>query len=262
MLARRSLKLLRGYLALTLVCVGMLFADLVQRLVIAPWVWLRPASRIRILGVWIRAMAWLTTRPFEIVGGASISSPPKVPCDPGVLILMNHQSLFDIPLVIKALECGYPRIVTRDRYRRWIPLISHMIRLYQYPIVDPSANRADAKKQLQELRSAARESRVPIAIFPEGTRTPSGEIGRFKTTGLGLILRTRPWTVYVLVSDGFWRVAKFKDFIRGLDGIRGRVELLGRFEWPDPEVDPKPFIRMLRTKMAARLAEMRETEAA
>ena len=55
--------------------------------------------------------------------------------------LMNHQSLFDIPLVVQSVVRGYPRIVTRQRYSRSIPLISHMVKLYQYPVVAPSANR-------------------------------------------------------------------------------------------------------------------------
>ena len=186
---------LRGVVALLAVTLGMVLCDLVQRLLIGPLVWLMPSSRKRILGAWMQAMAWLTSRPMVFLGGASIAVPPQVPFEPGVLIIMNHQSLLDIPMVCSSVRGGYPLIVTRKRYRHWIPLISHMIRLYQYPVVDPTANRRDALGMTDELSEVARTAEVPVAIFPEGTRTRDGDIGRFKKAGLRRILQVRAWRI-------------------------------------------------------------------
>ena len=92
-------------------------------------------------------MAYFGTAPLRSVGGASLQFPPQVvPCAPGKLILMNHQSVIDILLVVKSVAYGYPRIVTRARYGRFIPLISHLVRLYQYPTVDPTANPREVLK--------------------------------------------------------------------------------------------------------------------
>jgi len=235
----------------------MVLCDLVQRLLIGPLVWLMPSSRKRVLGAWMQAMAWLTSRPMVFLGGASIAVPPQVPFEPGVLIIMNHQSLLDIPMVCSSVRGGYPLIVTRKRYRHWIPLISHMIRLYQYPVVDPTANRQDALRMTDDLSEAARTAEVPVAIFPEGTRTRDGDIGRFKKAALRRILQARAWKVYILVGDGFWKYAKFKDFLRGISEMNGEVEFVSMLEWNDPAADPNPFIEEIRTQMVARLARMR-----
>ena len=115
---------------------------------------------------------------------------------------------------------------------------------------------------LVKLQEAARTSQVPLAIFPEGTRTRNGEIGRFRTGGLNLILAARPWTVYVLVVDGFWERAKLKHFLLGTSQIEGRVELVDRFEWTDPDADPKSFVAEIRGRMIEHLAQMRGTATA
>ena len=249
---------LRGYVALAIVCLGLLLSDIVQRFLITPWVKLRPSRRVPVLTAWINFMARLVTRPFVRVGAAHIPVPGRVvPAEPGVLIVMNHQSLFDIPLVVQAVDGGYPRIVTRKRYGRWIPLISQMTRLYQYPLVDPSANPASMRQTYRELRDMARGAELPVAIFPEGSRSRDGSLGRFRTKGLSLLLRARPWKVYVLVGDGFWKHPRFADFLKGISGIRGSFALAGVLEWDDPRADPEPFIAEVRRLMESELERLR-----
>lgn len=247
---------------MAIVCLALLVSDLVQRFVISPWVKLRPSRRIPVLGRWIQLMAVLCTRPVVRIGGARIPVPPRiVPAKPGVLILMNHQSLFDIPLVVQMVDGGYPRIVTRARYERYIPLISLMVRLYQYPVVDPTANRQDLRVSIEKLGEEGRTADVPIAVFPEGTRTTDGEIGRFRSAGLKKLLSVRPWSVYVFCVDGFWKTAKFLHFLSGASGIDGRVAHLATLEWSDPSEDPGPFIAECRRLMLEGLVALRAGEA-
>jgi 1-acyl-sn-glycerol-3-phosphate acyltransferase len=248
---------IRGYLALALICVALLLCDPVQRLIIAPWARLAPRKRIAIFGRWQHALAHLVLGGLRRVGGAEIPALPRVPANEGTLILMNHQSVLDIPLVVASLESGYPRIVTRKRYLRWIPLISHMVRLYQYPVVRPAANPGETRRMLEDLRNAARNTDVPLVVFPEGTRTRDGEIAPFMTTGLRLILRQRPWTVYMLVADGFWERAKMKHFVGGMSAVKGRISLTGPLAWSDPRGDAEEFIETVRNIMITRLAELR-----
>ena len=89
-----------------------------------------------------------------------------------------------------------------------------------------------------------------------------GEIGRYRSTGLKLILKQRPWTVYVLVADGFWQRAKLRDFLRGVGDIRGRMKLVGPFEWEDPRGDANAFCEALRQHMVESLADLRAPDPA
>ena len=111
---------------------------------------------------------------------------------------------------------------------------------------------------VSSIREAARSSDVPLAIFPEGTRTRDGEIGHFRTKGLKIILRQRPWSVYVLVADGFWQRAKMKHFLNGVGSTRGRMTLLGPFAWDDPHGDADAFCGEMRRHMVDSLAALME----
>ena len=99
-------------------------------------------------------------------------------------------------------------------------------------------------------------------IFPEGTRTKDGEIGPFMTTGLRLILRSRPWRVYVLVVDGYSGHPKLRDFLGSIAQLEGRIELAAQLDWSDPKGDHETFIDEVRQLMVDRLALMRRTPAA
>lgn len=244
----------RGILALTLIGVQFVLADLVQRLVVVPLVRLRPAWRDRVLAGWARALAGSVLAILRWAGGARVDLRARVPSRPGVLVLMNHQSLMDIPLAFKCLETGVPRIVTRKRYGKGIPLVSHMLRLYEHPLVEPGKV---SREEVAALAEAAAASRWPFLLFPEGHRTRDGAIRPFKRAGLQAILAGRRWTVYVVVADGLRDAARLKDFLRHVSGIRGRVEAVGPFDPPEREEDLDRFIDEMRDVMVRKLGEIR-----
>jgi 1-acyl-sn-glycerol-3-phosphate acyltransferase len=238
--------------------VGVLFlvADLIQRTLVAGFARAMPSRRGKLLAKWQRALARAVLRIVGSVGGAHIDPLPSIPGQQGVLIFMNHQSLLDIPLVVAAMKGEFPLIVTRQLYSRKIPLISHMVRLYRYPLVNPGAT---TRASIAGLRDQASSTRQPLVIFPEGHRTRDGKIRPFRTLGLKTVLAARPWTVYVVVADGFWRCARLPDFIRNVSSVRGRVEVRGPFQAPPPGSELGPFAREVREHMCEMLDQMRES---
>jgi 1-acyl-sn-glycerol-3-phosphate acyltransferase len=245
---------LRGLLTIGFIGGGLIVADPFQRVVVAGLAKLLPSKRLAILSWWERRLAHFVIGSCRHIGGVHIGPPPVLPGREGVLVLMNHQSLLDIPLVVAALQPTHPRIVTRARYARGKPLISHMVRLYQYPLVD---GRANARGQINAIAENARTSPVPIVIFPEGHRTRDGEIGPWKEGGLRAILGARRWTVYVMVADGYWKSARLVDFLERISTIDGSSLALGPFEGPEPGADPEAFIAEMRSRMVEALHTLR-----
>ncbi|MXX57260.1 MAG: 1-acyl-sn-glycerol-3-phosphate acyltransferase [Gemmatimonadetes bacterium] len=245
---------LRGAVTLTSLSAALVGCDLVQRAIVAPMARLLPARREALLTRWQRFTAHVVILFLRHLGRVRFGELPHIPGDPGVLVMMNHQSLLDIPIIVASVHGVYPRIVTRSRYGRGIPLISHMTRLYRYPMVDP---RAMLRGKLDELREEASASSHPLVIYPEGTRTRTGNIGPFKTLGLATILEARPWTVHVVVADGLWKWSRLQDFFGNLSSMDVRVRHAGPFAAPPAGTDPAPFMGEMRNVMNGMLAEMR-----
>jgi 1-acyl-sn-glycerol-3-phosphate acyltransferase len=121
------------------------------------------------------------------------------------------------------------------------------------------------REGLDTLARAAAESPVPLVIYPEGTRTKDGLIGRFKRRGLRAILQARDWEVWTITVDGYWECAKLADFRAAVSSIDGRMRVDGPFEAPAPGAEPEAvdgFIDEMEQKMAGFLSALREEPAA
>ena len=242
---------------MSLVALFFSVSDLLQRTFVYPVARMLSGYGPAVLGSWQRFLSRTLFMILTRIGGADIPKPGRVPGRPGVLILMNHQSILDIPMAIASGEGVFSRIVTRQRYARWIPVISHTIRTLDYPVVNPRAKAGTGRRLLEQLDKIARTSDAPLILFPEGTRSVDGKIGRFRTAGLERILGARDWVVYILVSDGYWRHSKLAHFLGGMREIKGELSVLGPIQWSDPAADPADFIAQMRNLMVDELACMR-----
>jgi 1-acyl-sn-glycerol-3-phosphate acyltransferase len=247
----------RSAVAATAVMLWLVLGGLYQRLIVYPAVFLFPRRRAALTSRYFRGMSWGILGLMQ-AGGARLRRTGRVPTGEPVLVLMNHQSLLDIPTAGLMSAPYVPLFVTRQRYHYGVPAVSPCLRLMGCPVVDPR----DRKAALRIVRDAARALEHGMLIFPEGHRTRDGEIGEWKTAGVLTVLRERRVPVYVIVTDGFWTARRFVDFVLGATGIRGETVVLGPFAPPDQEDALPAFVQGLRDTMATQLAQMRRRHAA
>jgi hypothetical protein len=100
-----SVRKLRGFLTVATAGVILVLADLVQRVIIQPLTWVGSARKERVLAGWLRWIAGSLIRVMGVVGGSKFEPFPRIPSAPGVLVLMNHQSLLDILNGVDTVHC-------------------------------------------------------------------------------------------------------------------------------------------------------------
>ncbi len=231
--------------------------EVLMWLTVTPTAALSARKREPLLRFWVRMhvrVIFLLLR----TAGARFEIGLRVPCEGGILIVSNHQSIVDIPVSFACVPDGYPQMVAHHRYWRGIPLISHMMRIYNHIPVYPGRT---GRAELDRLGALARAADHPVVIYPEGHRTRDGEIRPWKRAGLEAFLSARPWTIYVLVVDGLWNSARVPDFIRNISRVRCRAGAIGPLEYDGcGRENHDEFIDRLETMMCDKLADMRRAD--
>lgn len=152
---------------------------------------------------------FITGAGYKVIGA------PCLPKGRPVILVSNHQSMYDIPMLMWECRQRDVGFISKRELGRWIPSISLALRRLDSVLID----RNDPSAALEAIRSfgvrMSKRSQV-AAIFPEGTRARDGVVKRFKTSGLKVLLEAMPDALVQPVA------------------IRGNWELLSFNFWPVP----------------------------
>ncbi len=99
------------------------------------------------------------------------------------VIVLNHSSMVDI-LMLYWVPLNF-RWVSRSEVRK-VPFIGQFLMLHGDILIPRDKPRKAAAMVMNDGRMWLSERRVCVAIFPEGTRSKTGEMGRFKPTAFAL----------------------------------------------------------------------------
>jgi 1-acyl-sn-glycerol-3-phosphate acyltransferase len=242
---------IRSLLGAVGLVVWLIVGDVWERLVVWPAMRLRPRQADLVIAWYMKGMSNGIFGIVRAAGGRARRRGTFPSTEPSYVV-MNHQSLLDIPTAVLMAEPYIPRFIARARYGSWVPSVSLCMRLLGCPLIEPE----NRKASLRALREAARAQPHGIVVFPEGHRTRDGEIQAFHTAGLEIMLRERPLPIYVLVTDGFWKGRRFVDFLFNIDRIDGVTEVLGPFP-PPADGEYGTFLEGIRREMIERLRRLR-----
>ncbi|NLX15254.1 MAG: 1-acyl-sn-glycerol-3-phosphate acyltransferase [Phycisphaerales bacterium] len=166
-----------------------------------------------------------------------------VPRTGGVLILSNHQSFIDPPLV----GCGLPRachFMARDTLFR-NPLFGRIISaVNSFPVQRGSADIGAIKEALRRLK----KGRI-LVMFPEGTRTPDGHIGAL-LPGLAAIAQKARVPIVPALVDGVYQAWPRHQLLPSIGNV---VVLYDRPIEPDEykNLSAEQLTTMIRRRMVA-----------
>lgn len=122
----------------------------------------------RVLG---RIMCILALTRIKVVGNENID--PKK----SYIFVANHQSMFDIFLIYGYLNAKFKWIMKQEI--RKTPLLGKACKSMGHIFVDRSSPMR-AQKSLEAAKERLLQGNNSIFLFPEGTRSANGKIGRFK----------------------------------------------------------------------------------
>lgn len=143
--------------------------------------------------IWSRLTLALLLTPVEIQGQENI--PADSPC----VICANHQSAIDIFLLYGYIGVPF-KWVLRASLRK-IPFVGWACEKSGFIFADNSSPEA-ARKVVDDAKKAL-ERGFYIMIFPEGTRSQTGKLGRFKKGAFRIVLDTHTPILPVSVNGAY-----------------------------------------------------------
>ncbi|MCK8816262.1 1-acyl-sn-glycerol-3-phosphate acyltransferase [Natroniella sulfidigena] len=122
----------------------------------------------------------------------------KIPDQP-VLFVANHQGAFDIPLLLGYIK--QPKSFIAKWELRYLPVIN----LWMKKIKCIFIKRSDFRQTLRAFKNAGQvfETGQSLVIFPEGTRSRSAKLNKFKRGSLKIALRENVPIVPVTINNSY-----------------------------------------------------------
>ena len=152
-----------------------------------------------------------------------------VALDAPQIFLSNHQSLYDVFALVNLIPKRY-RFVGKKELER-IPIFGQSWKAAGHISLDRK-DRAAAIRALDAAGEVIRNDASSVVVFPEGTRSPDGNLLPFKKGAFMLALRTGVDIVPVAVLGSRAVLPKGKWRIRGGPIIVRFGEPIRTAEWP------------------------------
>lgn len=165
----------------------------------------------------VAILNWFLVRTTHILGTTySIKGFENVPNNVPVIIVSNHQSLYDIPPYIWFLRKLHPKFISKKELGKGIPSVSYNLRHGGSALID----RKDPKQALPEIKKVAEYinmNNFSVVIFPEGTRSKTGKPKEFATNGLKMLYKFAPDAYFLPVTiNNSWKMTRYGQFPLGL----------------------------------------------
>ncbi len=123
----------------------------------------------------------------------------QLPDNRPLIFVANHQSSYDISPVYWYMRKYSPRFVSKIELAKGVPSISYNLRKSGAALI----NRKDGKQAITEIARLGKliqDEKASAIIFPEGTRTASGDMKPFQPGGVATLLKRAPDALVVPVA--------------------------------------------------------------
>ena len=136
----------------------------------------------------------------------------NLPVGRPMIFVANHQSMYDIPVLIYHLHKYHAKFISKIELAKGIPSVSYNLRHGGAAIID----RKDSRQSITEiakLGTRMRENKWSAVIFPEGTRSKDGNVKTFQVGGVATLLKKCPEALIVPIAiNNAWKMVRYGSY--------------------------------------------------
>lgn len=141
----------------------------------------------------------------------TVNNTHNLPTNVPLIIVANHQSMYDISPILWHFRKHHVKFISKKELGKGIPSISYNLRHGGSVLID----RKDRKQSLLAIKNFAeyiKKNNYAAVIFPEGTRSKTGQPKAFQKGGLLTLFKyvDNALLVPVTINDS-WKTHKYGD---------------------------------------------------
>ena len=145
------------------------------------------------------------------------------------LVVSNHQSLLDICVHLHFFGGLKTRFVAKDALAK-VPMVGKMLRSQGHCLIPRKG--IMSIKALDFFADRVKNNGWNPVIFPEGTRSRDGALGKFYSAGFRKLEEQLQLPVVVCALDGGWRISQIDTIFRRLYKGEYRIKILKIYDAP------------------------------
>ena len=176
-----------------------------------------------------------------------------------VLIVSNHQSLADIPALAAAFPRHALRYVAKKSLSHGIPYVSTSLRWGLHALISRTGDYRAGNKELRRFAGLTQQGICPV-VFPEGTRSRTGQVNSFYTGAVRIILEQSPIPVLSVAVDGGYHLSTLTRLLKNLRGAHYRVKPLTLYPIPKGKREISELLVRMQAEIAAQVRVWRDKE--
>jgi 1-acyl-sn-glycerol-3-phosphate acyltransferase len=142
--------------------------------------------------LWVHALLGVSGIKVEVVGFRKLDPKKRY------VFIANHQSHIDIPVLFRGLRQHVSFIAKKELFR--IPVFGWAMYVLGHVWID-RGNPRKALKSIEVAVNRLKKDNISIALFPEGTRSKDGTLGRFKQGSFALVQRAGVQVVPLVIEN-------------------------------------------------------------
>ncbi len=147
----------------------------------------------------ISAHLWARMLAFFSGVKVTVSGLENIPKDSAVILAANHQGAADILLVLAFLPVRFRFAIKKELFK--VPIFGWYLKRAGYFSVDRKVV-LSAYRTVETIVEIIKAGES-VLIFPEGTRTKTGELGKFKRGSLLAALKSGAPIIPIAISGSF-----------------------------------------------------------
>ena len=174
------------------------------------------------------------------------------------IVLSNHQSLLDIPIYMNFFPDRDVRFVAKDALSKsWIPMVAPMLKSHGHCFIPRKGGTSLVMHRIDSFCKRCLDNKWNPVIFPEGTRSKDGSLGKFYSAGFRRISDATKLPVAVCVVDDGYKINDIRHVMENMHNINYRVKLLKVFPAPNTKEEQVELLDQARALMQEQLDKWR-----